>query len=145
MSRPAFSLLEIIAVIGILAVLLAIATPGVQSYRSTLALQAEARRLTGDLRTAQELTVSEQIVHYLEATPGTSAYRLYRADATPTLLMTVTFDPTVTIVEVTGPADGTFRYNSYGAVSTAGTIVLQNQQGNRRTVRIRPSGYVRIE
>lgn len=145
MSRSAFSLLEIVVVIGIIVMLASIATPGIQNYRSSIALQAEARRVVNDLRTAQDLAVSEQVVHYLEAAPSTATYRLYRNDATPTLLKTVSLENPITIADVTGPADGRFRYNSYGAVSTAGTIVLENENGETYTITVRPSGYVHLE
>lgn len=145
MRSDGFTFLEVMSVLAIIATLAALSLPALRYYRPAVALQTEARQLASDLRYAQQQTVSEQVVHYIETAASSSSYRLYRDDSPPTLIKTVSFTGGITVHDVTGPADSTFRYNAYGAVSTAGSIMLQNQAGAIQTVAVRPSGYVQVE
>lgn len=145
MSRPGFTLLEALVVIAIIGLLATITMPNIRAYQSAMALRTQARQLASDLRTAQELTVSEQVVHYVEVAAASATYHLYREGSPPTLLTTRTIENDIEITDVTGPADGQFRYNSYGAVSVAGAITLTNENGDTFIVTVRPSGYVSLE
>lgn len=59
----AFSIIEFLIIIGIVAILASFGIPALRNYQPNLALNGSVRELASDLRYAQQLTVAEQIEH----------------------------------------------------------------------------------
>ncbi|NCO79993.1 hypothetical protein GW884_01765, partial [Candidatus Falkowbacteria bacterium] len=62
-NRYGSMLLDLLVSFSIIALLATITIPYLKKYQPNLKLNAAARNLTTDLRYAQQLTVTEQIVH----------------------------------------------------------------------------------
>jgi len=138
-------LIEVIVVIGIIALLSTISIPLIARYQPNLKLSATARDMTSDLRYAQQLTVSEQVVHKVRFNIGTDSYDVLRVGAVTTIIKSVVFNEVVSFQDVGSFTDDTVVFNYYGGVSESDSIVLINSNNETATINIKPSGYVMFE
>lgn len=116
-----------------------------RQYQPNLKLRAEAKQLIYDLRFTQQLTVTEQKIHYLEMNIATGSYQVMREEespAPPTLIKSVTLNEDVDFQQITGLTDNKVVFNSYGAVSESGNIILVNSNEKITTILVKSSGYV---
>jgi len=138
-------LINMLAAIGVIAMMAAIAIPALETYQPNIKLKAEGRRLISDLRYAQQLTITEQKIHYLEMDPAGGSYALIREDSPATTIKTVLLDAEIDFQSITGLDNNRVVFNSYGAVSQSGEVVLANSKNDTITVNIKPSGYVQMQ
>ncbi|PIT93928.1 hypothetical protein COU00_01690 [Candidatus Falkowbacteria bacterium CG10_big_fil_rev_8_21_14_0_10_43_11] len=143
-KQNGFSLLQLFTVIGIIAIMAAISIPALRQYQPSMKLKAEARQLASDLRYAQQLTITEQKMHYIEINSIDGRYSLVKQENPSAPLKTVNLEPGINFQAVTGFDNNRIIFNSYGAVSQAGQIILVNAQGNAYTINVKPSGYVQL-
>ncbi|MEK7067433.1 MAG: GspH/FimT family pseudopilin [Patescibacteria group bacterium] len=143
-SQIGFSLLQLLAVIGIIVIMSAIAIPTLRHYEPSIKLKAESRQLASDLRYAQQLTVTEQKIYYLEIDLIGRRYLLVKQETPASPLKTVSLTEGISWQTVSGFDNNRIVFNSYGAVSQAGQIVLTNTQGDSYTINVKPSGYVQL-
>jgi len=143
-NRYGSILLDLLVSFGIIALLATITIPYLKKYQPNLKLNAAARNLTTDLRYAQQLTVTEQIVHKVSFDLINDQYQILKVNTATTTIKTVDFEPEVSIEQVTDLTDNMVVFNYYGAVSQFGTVVLTNTNGQIATINIKPSGYVQL-
>lgn len=139
-------LVNILAVCGIIAMMMAISIPFLKRYEPNLVLNSSAREIASNLRLAQQLTITEQVPHLVFFDTGNHSYSLLRlptVDATSTLA-TIFLASEVGFQSVNGLTENLVHFNSYGAVSEAGNINLINSNGKTISVFIKPSGYVQL-
>jgi|GEM_PF-939966 len=139
-----FSLVQILIALGICAFLASLSAPAIKRLEPNLKLLADARQLASELRLAQQRTISEQQVYYVEINQPDRRYFLFRQDSPANPLKTTALDPKVSFQSITGFDNNRVVYNSYGAVSQAGQIVLASQTGKTYTINVKPSGYVQL-
>lgn len=139
-------LVNLIVVTGIIALMTTISIPYLRQYQPNLKLSADSRALTGNLRLAQQLTITEQVPHLVFFDFSNDRYSILKLPsplATSTVL-TVNLDSEVAFQQINGLTGNLVRFNSYGAVSEAGDVVLINTNAKIATVFIKPSGYIQL-
>ena len=136
--------MELLVVLGIIALLSTISIPYLRKYQPNLKLNAVARDLTTDLRYAQQLTITEQKVYQVVFDIINNEYRVQKIDAEITTVKTVALDSEINIKQITDLTDNKIIFNYYGGVSQAGQIVLTNINNVDATINIKPSGYIQL-
>ncbi len=147
MIRPknlaGFSLLEALVVVAIIAIIALIGVPVYINLQPQLKLQAAARSLAADLRLAQEAAVTEQINYLVAFNTNENSYSLVNSQ-TGVTVKKIFLDKQVKISSVAGLSNNQAVFNSSGALSYGGTIILQNSNNQQKTITLQPSGYVQI-
>ncbi len=144
--KKGFTLIEIMMVIGILAILSTVGWTVFNNFQPALELSAVARNLTSDLRYVQQLAVTEQINHGIGFSATTKSYQLYKFGATTQELVNRVLPSVISFCQITGLSDGSLAiFNPYGAVLVAGSVCLANSKGQSKIVDIKPSGFVKIQ
>ncbi len=138
-------LIDLLVVLGIIALLSTIAIPYLKKYQSNLKLNATARNLTTDLRYAQQLTITEQKVHIVSLDLTHAKYDILKIDTATTTVKTVTLDSETSFKQITDLTNNQVVFNYYGGVSQSGQIVLTNTNNVNATINIKPSGYIQLE
>jgi len=86
-------LMNILVAVGIFVLLATVSIPYIRKYQPNLKLNATARALTSDLRYAQQLTVTEQVVHAVEFDLINDSYDILKlAPAATSTIKTVIFE-----------------------------------------------------
>ncbi len=135
---------EIAGVMAILAVLITITAPSFANLKARYVLGGAAKDLAGDLRYAQQRSVTEQVSHELRIDAAAGSYVLVRLGSPEATVKSATFDPTVTVGSPTGLNADRVSFNSSGAPSNSGDVVLVHSNGSIATVSVRPSGFVTV-
>jgi len=141
-NQPGFSLLtDILVAAGIIALLSATSIPFIGRYQPTLKLSSAAKQLSGDLRYAQQLTITEQINHILRLDLIQKSYQITKEDG---LIKSVQLENGISFSASTTATS--VEFNPYGAVtgSSTGQIVLQNDSGKTAVINVKPSGYIQL-
>lgn|SRR3989338_3041440 len=141
--KKAFSLIELLVAFGVIALIAGISVTYLRQAAPGSLLRASARDLATDLRYGSELAVGTQINHAIQFNPATSQYTVIARTVPEQILKTVSLNESLTFSVITLP-DNTVEFNSLGGALTAGSVVLQHQNGATATIDIRPSGYVKI-
>ncbi len=142
-----FTLAEMLIVIAIIVILAGISIPTFKTFQPTLQLNGAVRGLVGDLRYIQQMAITEQLEYCLRFFPNNNKYELIKCQnpAAEEILKTVFFQG-ISSITITGFAtNNEARYNSYGAVKESGDIVLESSEGKTKTVKVKPSGFIKIE
>lgn len=134
-------MIEILVVLGIIAIIALINLPLLRQYQPTLKLKGEARELASDLRYAQQLTLTEQVEHLVRFFPDAEKYQVIRAEEDPPLKEIFLSQP-VEFQEITFTGNEV-SFNSGGGSSESGQVVLTNGD-ETITVEVKPSGYIKI-
>lgn len=144
-SSGGFTVFEIMVVISIFALLTAISIPFLNKYQPNLKLNSSARNLAADLRYAQQLTITEQVLHLISIDIGAGSYALERIGAATTTIKEIILPQEVTF-DLASTTVSEIRFNSYGGVSgsSVGEIMLKNNNGQSQLILIKPSGYVHL-
>ncbi len=144
-KQAGFSLIQLLAGIGIIALMSVMSIPALRQYQPNLKLRGEAKQLVADLRYAQQLTVTEQKVHYIEMNIINAEYKIIKQETPESPIKTVELDSVINFQEILNLTDNKVIFNSYGAVNEAGTIILVNSQGKTSTIQVKPSGYMQLQ
>ena len=137
--------MNVLVVLGIIALLTTISIPYIRQYQPSLKLNATARSLTADLRYAQQLTVTEQAIYSVDFNLGDSSYQVLKDGVATTTIKTVKFDSSVSFQQITGLTNNRVVFNFYGGVSESGRVVLVNTNNKTAVINIKPSGYIQLE
>ncbi|MDD5072037.1 MAG: GspH/FimT family protein [Patescibacteria group bacterium] len=144
-KRRGFSLFEVLAILSIIILLSTISIPYLRKYQPNLKLNAAARGLTADLRYAQQMTVTEQVVYLVDFDLDSDSYQILKTGAATSTVKAVEFDNDVSFQQIIDLPDNQAIFNFYGGVSEAGQIILVNTNGRTATINVKPSGYVQLE
>jgi len=136
--------MDLLVVLGIIALLSTITIPYLKKYQPNLKLHAAARNLASDIRYAQQLAVTQQKVHVVYFDATNKKYLIQRLDTATTTVKTVNLDPDISYQQITGLNNNYVYYNFYGGVSQAGQIILRNNNNLTSTINIKASGYVEL-
>ena len=143
--KPAFTLGEILAVVAVMAVIVTIAAPSFNYLKARYTLTGAASVLAADLRYTQQRSVTEQKPYELRLVPATRSYTIVRLGSPEVVDKSVTLDSAITISSPTGLIENKVSFNSTGAPSSNGDIVLNHSSGYITTVSVRPSGFVTVQ
>ena len=151
-SRRAFSFMELIVVMGIIAILGAVLVPTIRSFSPTFRLNNSTRLILNKLRQAQEEAIAIQFQHSLRFDLSTNPpiLRLIKIEYTETeevieteletfelpTNLDVTFDPDTEVKEV--------KFSSDGGPSWNGDIIVA-LGGNSKIINISTAGVMKIE
>lgn len=138
-------LLNLVVSLGIIALLTTVSIPYIRKFQPNLKLNAAARGLTADLRLAQQLTVTEQVVHIILFDLNDDSYDILRIGAATTTVKTVELDSDINFQQITELTGNQVVFNYYGGVSESGQIVLININTKTATINIKPSGYIQLQ
>lgn len=145
LNNRGYLLVNLVVGLGIIALILGISLPYIREYQVSSKLSAEAREMAGNLRQAQQLSITKQVVHGVEFDISDNAYLVKEYGNSTSTVKGVSLDSQVEIDEVKGLQDGRVKFNFYGGVDNAGEVILINANNNTSTVRIKPSGYVELK
>jgi Tfp pilus assembly protein FimT len=137
-------LVEVLGVLGIFLLIASISIPYIRKYQPNLKLNGVAKELVSDLRYAQQLTVTEQIIHMVQIDLIDNKYEILKLDTATTTIKSVNIDSEIFFSEVNGLSDDQVYFNSYGAVREAGDITLININGKTALIEIKPSGHIKL-
>ena len=138
-------LMSILVSVGVMALIVTLTIPYLRKYQPNLKLNGAARELTTDLRYAQQLTITEQIIHIVELDILNDSYKILKIDAATTTVKQNNFPSEVSFQQITGLTDDQVVFNSYGGVSESGEIILVNTSGATAIINVKPSGYVELQ
>ncbi len=141
--RKGFTLIEILTVLGIIAVIAGVSVTFLRGAAQEGILQASARDVASDLRYAAELSVSTQINHAVRFDQVASRYTVIELTTPETTIKQSSLTPGLSFSTITLPQNQA-EFNTLGAVVATGTVTILNQSGGTRLLDIRPSGYVQI-
>ena len=143
--KRGFTLIEILIIIGIIAVLVGIGIPVFRSFQPVLQLNGAVRDLVTDLRYAQQLAVTEQLEHCVRFFPEDKEYKIIQCQnpGAEEILKTISFQE-INSITVADFSDNEARYNPYGSVKKDGAVTLE-VNGKTKTIEVRPSGFVKIK
>lgn len=140
------TLFNVLVSLGIIALLSTISIPYLKKYQPNLQLNASARELTSNLRYAQQLTITEQVVHFVYLDAINRTYEIKKNSATSTILIkTISLPTDIYFEQISGFTDNKIYFNSYGGVNESGDIVLKNSNDKVTSINIKPSGYVQLQ
>ncbi|MBU1148865.1 GspH/FimT family pseudopilin [Patescibacteria group bacterium] len=145
-----FSLVEILIVLSIAIVLVLIGIPTTRQLIPSFELTSSTREIASQLRYAAQQAVTEQVNYLVKFDTVNDQYSLYRIPdpgqpEVEEYIETKDLANSVDFQSITGLTDNEVRFNSAGAPSDSGQIVLENSQAKTKTVDIRPSGYVKTD
>jgi len=162
LKRRAISLMEMLVVLGIIAIVSAISIPLISSYSPSLKLSSSARDVSGKLRQAQEEAVTTQIKHGMkfhpDLTPPTMDVIKREIDpithiTTDTILETVTLPKgigmSVSIMipdqEIFFSPDGGPSPNGNISVCITSTPPICQLNDPSKTINISPAGMIKLQ
>jgi|GEM_PF-1956826 len=143
LHRPrAITLIEFVVSIGIIAVTLSLGAAFIKYHQPSLKLSASARELRSALQRARDYSLTRQNVYGVKFFTIENKYQLLSGTD---VLEDKPLPTMIQFYSIGSFTASTVTFNSAGAASEAGTIVLQNSDGVQKQVIVSPSGYVRIE
>lgn len=137
------SIVELTVVLAIIVLLTVVAIPLFNNYQKTTMLKSEARVLATNLRLAQQLAITEQVVYQVKLFTETKSYQIIKS-STAQVIKTVNLDNGIRINEITGLTGNLVQFTTTGGAIESGSIALTNTQNQTSTIQIKPSGYVQI-
>jgi len=138
-----FTLVELIAVLGIAAILAAVTIPKAGNWLQDMRLESTAREVHNRILFAKQLAMTEQVSWQVSVMPNNGQLRLYRD---PQYIFDVTQHRIVLPagIRFTNPNLFEFRFNIYGEPTQIGTIGLRNNNGKELFIVISLAGRIRL-
>jgi prepilin-type N-terminal cleavage/methylation domain-containing protein len=136
--RPAYTLVEIVVVLAIMAILWAIAAPRYAAAMSRYRAEAAARRIAADLamarqqaiQTSSSVTVSFDQINNAYTIPGITSLDRKSSNYTVNLAA----DPYQVTLGTVPFLLGQVTFNAYGSADQSGTITVQSASGFQWTI-----------
>jgi len=138
-----FTLVEMLIVIAIIVILIGISIPVFRNFQPTLQLNGSVRDLVVDLRYTQQLTVTEQVNYCVQFFLPEKKYRIVQCGDEEPILERFLPEKIKNLI-VTGFTNDEVEFNPYGAAKESGTITLENTEDKTKTIKVRPSGFVKV-
>ncbi|KPJ66707.1 hypothetical protein AMJ44_08020 [candidate division WOR-1 bacterium DG_54_3] len=123
MKSKGFTLIEILIVIGVLALIFSFSFPSLSLFSAQLSLAASAKALTSELRNVQ----SQAVLQHKTLSPDLSKLR---------------FPPGIKLINLSSIS---FSASGFPPPGGSGTIILQNRLGQARKIIVSSAGRVRVE
>lgn len=145
-SNLGITMMEMITVISIMGIIAAILTPTFSNYLSYHKLSTASKEISITLKKAQQLSVTEQIKHSVTFYPIPKAYTTKRiTESGSETIETKTLPGGIDIHTIDGLTDNEVQFNSAGAPSSPGTIILINDKGKESKIEIKASGHIKTD
>jgi len=144
-SKKGFTLVECLVIFAIIATVTSISWSTFKLLQPSWRLQTAIRDLTGDIRSTQQMAVTEQIDHGIRFSSTTREYQIVRYSTTTQVLFTKSLPNGIDFKEITGFSNQEAIFNPYGAAREPGNISLINSKGETKIIEVRPSGFVKIK
>lgn len=147
--EQAFTLVELLCVIGLLSLLLLIAMPAMADFGTSRNLEIAARTMAIDLRKTQQKAITSgwsQVVEFRTDAGGKDIYRL--KDGKTSDYVNISLPEGISIQANNFPLSGSVKtliFTRNGAAIPGGTVTLQNKSGKKMSVIVTPgTGRVRV-
>lgn len=137
-------LMSTIVSISIIALLSMLSIPYLRQYQDNLKLNGVSRNFTADIRYAQQLTITEQLVYKIELDTTLHKYEIIKTGAATSTIKSVSFPSEVRFHQVDAALNDEIIFNSFGGASESGQVILINNEEKTATINIKPSGYVQL-
>lgn len=148
-AQKAFTLVEILCVIGLLSLMALIAVPALVDFGTNRNLEIAARTMATDLRKTQHKAITagwSQYVEFRKDSGGKDIYRL--KDGKTSKYVNISLPEGVSIKANNFPLSGsvkTMYFSRSGAANPGGTVTLQDRTGQLLYVIVTPgTGRVRV-
>jgi prepilin-type N-terminal cleavage/methylation domain-containing protein len=142
-NKNGFSLIEIIVVLALLTLAMTVVIPALPGFYSKIKFEDFSRVVSGDLRNAQQLTVSEQVYYCVQFFPDQREYKVLKCESRE-IILERSLPAEVLNITTTGLSDNEVKFNPYGAVSQSGQIILEGGFADK-IIKVEPSGFIRIQ
>ena len=142
-NRSGFTLIEIMITVLVTGIIAGISVTSFSSYQPSLELSGVSRDMINNLRYAQQLAISQQINYGIHFYPDQKKYQVVKYSTPEEMIKNIFLPSGIAFSQVTF-ADNQLKFNIYGAVVEAGTIVLENKDYNTSTIEVKPSGFVKL-
>ncbi len=139
-----FTVIEILVVIAIITILSSLSLSVFNTFKESIDLAGCSRELVADLRYTQQLAVTEQIRHGIQFLKDEKKYQIIRYGDSEEILKEKQLPVGISYESINGLSLDRARFNPYGATEESGSVVLINTQNNKKTIQIRPSGFVKL-
>jgi prepilin-type N-terminal cleavage/methylation domain-containing protein len=139
MIKRGFSLIEILVVVSILGILSLMGVLVFNSNKSFFLLSGETRDLVGNIRYAQQLSVTEQIEYSIYFDFLNNSYQIIKHGEEDLIISDKKISQQVILEEIDNYTEA--RFNPYGAVKKSGKIKLKIEE-SEKIIDIRPSGIL---
>jgi prepilin-type N-terminal cleavage/methylation domain-containing protein len=123
MQRKAFTLVEILVVVGIIALVFSIGFPGMKTFSKQIILSSSAKVAASSLRALQQRAVAEHQTLVLD---------LNRLNLPPGIV-------------ITQSRDIKFAASGFPPPGGSGSLILKNQLGQIKKIIVSSAGRVRVE
>lgn len=145
-SGAGFTIFELLTVIALIVILAVIFYPNFKDYLQDQDLKNSTVAFIGNLKLAQQYTVTEQIKYAIKASLQSDNYTLVKKTEPEIITGNFTLGSNIYFSATGGLINNEAVFNPTGAVDFSGEIFLTHQTSGKRTkIYIKPSGYVTWE
>jgi len=142
-----FTLVEVLVVISIIFIIAGIFIGGLKALQPSMRLDGVIHDLATDLHYIQQQAVSEQFNYGISFFISTNEYQIlkYITSTTTQEISKKSLTPGISFYEIKDFTDNNVIFNPYGSVTEAGSISLINNKQEIKIIKVRPSGFIKIE
>lgn len=141
-----FTFIELVVVLGIVGILSAVIVPSLSQFLPGVQLNGSVRTLSGDLRVAQEKTITEQKQYLIRFFPNSSPpyYQTIQIiDGSEKLIHQTQLNVQETLQVSTTISNNQIIFSPDGGPSSSGDITL-SVNGVSKAVNVSPAGFIAI-
>lgn len=151
MKNSAFSIIELVGVIAIIAIISTASAPAFKSVSRYLSLKLEGEKIISTLRKAQQNAVSKQnnfAVKFYEFENAYSLIEFSASETDPSYIVEVELEKnniagSVEIAEISGFLNNQAEFSPFGAALAAGGVKLRDANGNKFEIEVSPAGLIK--
>ena len=138
--------MEILTVIGIIIVVSSMTFLVLRNYQKSQDLKNSTRDFIGNLKLAQQYSVTEQVKYAARISILNNDYYLVKKSDPEEIIASFALAESINFSSQDGLVNDEAVFNPTGAVDFAGNVFLTHEQTQTRTkISIKPSGYVTWE
>lgn len=140
----AFTLIELLITISIIGIISLISLPIYKTLIPNIDLNSTVRDVASDLRYAQQMAVTEQIIYSVIFDSNYNRYSIIKNN-TNEVIKTKNLPSTISINFLSEFSGNKVQFIATGAAIESGSISFINTKAKILTIEIKPSGYVKIQ